>query len=63
VPRLRLFALGDNTYDGEEVGAAAIPVPEMEIVIEFLRLVCKTMVPLKVSAASGRNTTWIDALP
>jgi hypothetical protein len=64
VPSWRLRGLGDNKYYGEgEVGAASVPVPEMEIVAEFLRLVCKTMVPLKVRAASGRNTTWIDTLP
>jgi len=63
VLRLRLLVLGDNKYDGEGVGAAVVPVPEMEIVAEFMRLVRKEMVPLKASAASGRNTTWIDALP
>jgi hypothetical protein len=71
LPNFRLLALADSKYDGdelddvEEAGGAGVPVPETDIdcVPPFVRLVLKTMLPVKVLAASGWNTTWKDALP
>ena len=71
LPNFRLLALADSKYDKEELdaveeaGGAAVPVPETEIEIvcvpPLLWLVLKTMLPVKVFAASGWNTTWKDA--
>jgi hypothetical protein len=64
-----LLKLAESKYDWGEVGGtddAVVPVPETEIdgvPLPFVRLVLKTMLPLKVFAASGWNTTWKDALP
>jgi len=69
LPKFRLLALAESKYDCDEVDdadEALVPVPETEmdwVPPPFIRLVLKTMVPLKVAAASGWNTTWKDALP
>ena len=48
----------------KDAGGAVVPVPETAIdwVTPFVRFVLKTMLPVKVLAASGWNTTWKDAL-
>ena len=60
-PKFRLLALHESKYDC--VGGD-VPVPETGIVcvLPAFRLVLTTMFPLKVSAASGWNMTWKDAL-
>ncbi len=65
LPKFRLLVLAESKYDGEEVDDAGVPVPDTEIVWAPppLRPVLRTMLPLKVSAASGWNITWKDALP
>jgi hypothetical protein len=65
LPKFRLLAPAESKYDWEEAKDAGVPVPETEIVwlLPPLRLVLRVMLPLKVSAASGWNITWKDALP
>jgi len=62
LPKLKLLALVESKYDC--VGAADVPVPEALIAIGLPPLWpgLMTMLPLNVSAASGLNTTWNDAL-
>jgi hypothetical protein len=60
-PKFRLLALVDSKYDGDELDdvedadGAVVPVPETDIdcVPPFVRLELKTMLPVKVLAASG----------
>src|SRR5258708_14632616 len=62
LPKLKLLALVESKYDC--VGAADVPIPEalIEIGLPPLWPGLMTMLPLNVSAASGLNTTWNDAL-
>ena len=64
LPKFKLLALVESKYDCVCAGVAGVPVPEalIEIVPPPLWPGLITMLPLNVSAASGLNTTWNDAL-
>jgi len=67
LPKLKLLALVESRYVEEPGGGVddvAIPVPETEIreMPPVLRYVLSVMLPLKLLAAFGSNTTWKDVL-
>ncbi len=63
-PKLRLLGLAESKFVCEGKGDVGVPVPETETVWAPppLRVVLRTILPLKVTAASGWNMTWKDAL-